>query len=53
MTDRTIWDAEAHQTLLVAVMTQITLTNDEWDSKVCPQLRAKGYNYTYKAAMYS
>lgn len=53
MADRTHWDAEAHQALLVAVMTQVTLTNDEWENKVAPQLRAKGYNYTYKAAMYS
>lgn len=53
MADRTVWDAEAHQALLIAVMTKITLTNDEWETKVAPQLREKGYNYTYKAAMYS
>lgn len=53
MADRTVWDAQAHQALLIAVMTQITLSTYEWETRVAPQLREKGYNYTYKAAMYS
>ncbi|KAF3765964.1 hypothetical protein M406DRAFT_68345 [Cryphonectria parasitica EP155] len=50
MSDRTVWTAQAHQDLLVAIVTNITLTDVEW-KKINPELCAKGYNYTYKAAV--
>lgn len=53
MADRTQWNADAHRDLLMAVMNNITSIAAEWDTKVAPELRAKGYNYTYKAAAYA
>lgn len=52
MADRTLWTADAHCDLLMAVMNNITFTPTEWDTKVAPELREKGYKYTYKAAVY-
>lgn len=53
MADRTQWNADAHRDLLMAVMNNITSIAAEWDTKVAPELRAKGYKYTYKAAAYA
>lgn len=53
MADRTQWNADAHRDLLMAVMNNITSIAAEWDTKVAPELRAKGYKYTYKAAVYA
>lgn len=50
--DRTSWSTEAHRALLIAVMTNVTLTSDEW-SKVSKELSAKGYSYTQQAAVYA
>lgn len=50
--DRTSWTPEAHRALLIAVMTNVTLTPDEW-SKVSKELSAKGYSYTQQAAVYA
>lgn len=52
MSDRTQWTPQAHQDLLVAIMTKITLTEAEWN-KIAPELQAKGYSYTLKAAVYA
>lgn len=51
MADRTQWTADAHCDLLMAIMNNITFTATEWETKVAPELRAKGYKYTYKAAV--
>lgn len=53
MADRTQWTEDAHRDLLMAVMNNITFTSLEWETKIAPELRAKGYKYTYKAAVYA
>ncbi|KAL2276929.1 hypothetical protein FJTKL_00387 [Diaporthe vaccinii] len=53
MSDRTTWGEEAHVDLLVAVLNHVAIPNSDWDSKILPELRAKGYTYTLSAALYA
>lgn len=53
MSDRTTWGEKAHMDLLLAVLNNVTITNSDWDSKILPELRAKGYTYTVSAALYA
>lgn len=48
---RTVWTAETHLDLLQAVMSNITLTDSDW-AKIAIDLRAKGWSFTQKAAVY-
>lgn len=53
MSDRTTWGEKAHVDLLVAVLNHVAIPNSDWDSKILPELRAKGYTYTLSAALYA
>lgn len=53
MSDRTAWGEKAHLDLLLAVLNNITITSSDWDSKILPELRAKGYTYSVSAALYA
>lgn len=52
MSDRTVWDEKAHLDLLMAIMSKVTITSNDWAS-ILPELQAKGYNYTLSAAVYA
>lgn len=53
MSDRTAWGEKAHVDLLLAVLNHVTIPNSDWDAKILPELRAKGYTYTLSAALYA
>lgn len=53
MSDRTTWGEKAHLDLLLAILNHATIPNSDWDSKILPELRAKGYTYTLSAALYA
>lgn len=53
MSDRTTWGERAHLDLLLAVLNNVTISNSDWDGKILPELRAKGYTYTLSAALYA
>lgn len=53
MSDRTTWSDKAHLDLLLAVLNNVTISNSDWDGKILPELRAKGYTYTLSAALYA
>jgi hypothetical protein len=46
----TVWDHDAHLTLLQAVMSENPPTADEWE-RILKRVEAKGYRYTPSAAM--
>ncbi len=46
----TIWDHEAHLSLLQAIMAEAPPTPAQWD-KILVKVTKKGYNYTASAAM--
>lgn len=50
---RTIWTPSVHTDLVKAVMTNVPITQVEWETKVAPELRAKGHTFNYSAAMYA
>lgn len=52
MSDRTTWGEKAHLDLLLALLNNVTIPNSDWDSKIMPELRAKGYTFTTSAALY-
>ncbi|KKY37326.1 hypothetical protein UCDDA912_g02671 [Diaporthe ampelina] len=51
MSDRTTWGEKAHLDLLLSILNNVTISNSDWDSKILPELRAKGYTYTVSAAL--
>lgn len=53
MSDRTTWGEKAHLDLLLAVLNHVAIPNSDWDNKILPELRAKGYTYTLSAALYA
>lgn len=53
MSDRTIWGEKAHLDLLLSILNNVTISNSDWDTKILPELRAKGYTYTVSAALYA
>lgn len=53
MSDRTTWSDKAHLDLLLAVLNNVTISNSDWDGKILPELRSKGYTYTVSAALYA
>lgn len=53
MSDRTAWGDKAHLDLLLAVLNNVTISSSDWESKILPELRAKGYTYTTSAALYA
>lgn len=50
--ERTVWTAQAHMDLLIAIGTNINLSDNDWQ-KVSQDLQVKGYNYSQNAAMYA
>lgn len=52
MSDRTTWGEKAHLDLLLALLNNVTIPNSDWDIKIMPELRAKGYTFTASAALY-
>lgn len=53
MSDRTTWGEKTHLDLLLAVLNNVTVTTSDWDNKIMPELRAKGYTYTVSALLYA
>lgn len=53
MADRTTWGEKAHLDLLLAVLNHVAIPNSDWDNKILPELRAKGYTFTLSAALYA
>ncbi|KAI3398140.1 hypothetical protein diail_9762 [Diaporthe ilicicola] len=51
MSDRTAWGEKAHLDLLLAVLNNVNISSSDWESKILPELRAKGYSYTVSAAL--
>lgn len=52
MSDCTIWGEKAYLDLLLALLINVIILNLDWDSKIMPELRAKGYTFTALAALY-
>lgn len=53
MARRTNWGEKAHLDLLFAILSNVTIADSDWDEKILPELRAKGYTYTVSAARYA
>ncbi|KAK4241350.1 hypothetical protein C8A03DRAFT_30445 [Achaetomium macrosporum] len=46
----TVWDHEAHLTLLLAFLAEAPPTTAEWE-RILDRVTQKGYNYSASAAM--
>lgn len=53
MVDRTTWGEKAHLDLLLSVFNHVTISKSDWDGKILPELRAKGYTFNVSAVLYA